>query len=264
MPYRKFDTGTWNDPWFEGLSIKAKLGFIYFWTNPLCNQAGIYEISPKRILFELGYGIDTIYSEINIKMYWNQEKNIVWVKNFFRRQCQNNKFAIAALNSIKEDPYKLQLFISYNKELLKSYEIDLSAYHIDTISIPEPTETEAVTDTVTDTVTEKNKFFSLDSPEIQLSKLLYSLMLENNPKAKKPNFQSWAKHIDLLIRIDKRTQNEIEEVIKWSQRDSFWSQNILSTKKLRDKFDQLWLKMKGGNSNGSKRRPGKFTDPKDV
>jgi hypothetical protein len=39
----------------------------------------------------------------------------------------------------------------------------------------------------------------------------------NNPKVKEPNFTSWAKHIDLMIRIDKRTPEEIEKMIIWSQ-----------------------------------------------
>ena len=82
-----------------------------------------------------------------------------------------------------------------------------------------------------------------DSQEIGLSELLFSLILKNNPKAKKPNFQSWAVHIDRLHRIDKREYSEIESVIRWSQKDTFWLQNILSTEKLRKQFDRLWLKM---------------------
>jgi len=85
--------------------------------------------------------------------------------------------------------------------------------------------------------------FVESSDELRLSKLLSSLILKNNPKAKKPNFQTWAKHVDLLIRVDNRTVNEIEEVIRWCQQDDFWRSNILSTKKLREKFDQLWVKM---------------------
>lgn len=149
MTYRKFDTETWNDPWFEKLSIKAKLGFVYFWTNALCNQSGMYEISQKRVVFELGYGIDTIYSEIKDKIYWDKDKNYVWVKNFFRRQCQNSKFAISALNSIKENPIKLQLFTQYNKSILRGHNIDLTEYHIDMVSIPYPP--------VTVTETEQNR-----------------------------------------------------------------------------------------------------------
>lgn len=143
MTFRKFDTGTWTDPWFENLSHKAKLAFIYFWTNETCNPAGIYDISSKRIEFELGYSIDTVSEEISPKVFWNCEKNYIWVINFFKRQCQNYKFAIAALNSIKDDRHKLSVFISHNKRLLESFTdkegnqiISLCGYSIDTVSIP--------------------------------------------------------------------------------------------------------------------------------
>jgi len=90
------------------------------------------------------------------------------------------------------------------------------------------------------------KKFSDDSIEIKFSKLLYDLIKERNPNQKKPNFQDWAKNIDLMIRIDKRSEREIEGSIRWSQKDGFWQDNILSTKKLRQKFDQLYLRAKNG------------------
>ncbi len=83
---------------------------------------------------------------------------------------------------------------------------------------------------------------SENSIPLKLSKRLFSLMLENNPKAKKPDFKKWAEHIEKLIRIDKRTFEEISHVIQWTQQDDFEMANILSTQKLRERFDQLWLK----------------------
>ena len=133
MTFRKFDTCTWVDPWFEGLVPNEKLAFVYFWTNEHCNQAGIYTISSERIKFELGYSIDTVYEAIKCKVEWFPDKSTVWVKNFFKHQCQNSKFAIAALNSISKDKFKLQLFINYNKQILEGYNLDLFGYHIDTV-----------------------------------------------------------------------------------------------------------------------------------
>lgn len=88
-----------------------------------------------------------------------------------------------------------------------------------------------------------------------LSKKLFEYMKINNPKVKEPNFLSWSKSIDLMIRVDKRTPAEIEKMIQWCQKDSFWRLNILSTDKLRQKYDQLYLKMtapaNGPNKNSS-------------
>jgi hypothetical protein len=88
------------------------------------------------------------------------------------------------------------------------------------------------------------KMFDQDSDQIRLAFLLFDLIQKNHPKAKAPNLQQWARHIDLSIRRDNRTPNELEQVIRWCQSDSFWRGNILSTDKLRAKFDQLWLKMR--------------------
>ena len=88
------------------------------------------------------------------------------------------------------------------------------------------------------------KEYSPNSDEIRISELLFSLISERDQKAKKPDFQKWAVHIDRLIRIDKRDPGEIRNVIEWSQNDSFWQNNILSTEKLRKQFGQLALKMK--------------------
>ncbi len=79
--------------------------------------------------------------------------------------------------------------------------------------------------------------------ELRLSKLLLDLIIVRYRGFKKPDLKTWSLHIDKMIRLDKRKVGDIEAVIKWCQSDSFWNNNILSTKKLRDKFDQLYLKM---------------------
>lgn len=86
---------------------------------------------------------------------------------------------------------------------------------------------------------EKNKEYSLTSDEVRLSQLLFSLIRIRDEKHKEPDYQKWAIHIDRLNRLDERSFEDIEAVIKWSQNDSFWQANILSTSKLREKFSQL-------------------------
>jgi len=88
-----------------------------------------------------------------------------------------------------------------------------------------------------------SSLFPSDSDEMRLSKLLFLLMQKNDPRSKEPDFQKWAKEIDRLIRLDKRTPDEVERVIRFSQIDSFWLANIRSAKTLRNQFSQLFLKM---------------------
>jgi hypothetical protein len=87
------------------------------------------------------------------------------------------------------------------------------------------------------------KIFLSDSIEIRLSEFLLEKIITRNPNHKRPNIQAWAKDIDLMIRIDKRSPEGIQRVIEWCQADSFWQSNILSTAKLRKQFDQLSSKM---------------------
>jgi hypothetical protein len=101
-------------------------------------------------------------------------------------------------------------------------------------------------------VKNKKPSWSEESDEYRLSLYLYNHMLKNNPEAKKPNFQSWCKHIDYMIRLDNRSVDNIKKVIEFSQNDSFWKSNILSTSKLRDKYDQLYVKL---SSNEEHNKP---------
>lgn len=87
---------------------------------------------------------------------------------------------------------------------------------------------------------------------IRLCDLLISKMLLNNPKVRLPkNKSDWEGVIDLMLTKDKRTEKEIESVINFCQSDGFWKTNILSTAKLREKFDQLFLKMEGSKNGYS-------------
>jgi len=47
-----------------------------------------------------------------------------------------------------------------------------------------------------------------------------------------------------MLRVDKRIIEDVRLVMSWSQNDDFWKFNILSASKLREKFDQLYMKAK--------------------
>jgi len=69
----------------------------------------------------------------------------------------------------------------------------------------------------------------------------------------KPNFsygistlERWTDDIDKAIRIDKRTETELIGAIDWiysTDKGSFWIPNIMSGKKLREKFDTMEAQM---------------------
>ncbi|MCL5458056.1 replication protein [Loigolactobacillus coryniformis] len=78
--------------------------------------------------------------------------------------------------------------------------------------------------------------------EFELADYLFQAIKGNNPEAKQPNMQTWSNDIRLMIERDKRTPTQIRNMIDWCQSDSFWMTNILSPKKLREKYDQMKVK----------------------
>ena len=118
-------------------------------------------------------------------------------------------------------------------------------------------------DTLKETITKET--FTSDSIEYRLANYLLKFILKRNPNHKKPNIQSWSKQIDLMLRIDKRHPDDIKAVIEWCQNDTpekqpegnwkGWANNILSTAKLREKFDQLYLKVQDKQQNRHKLHP---------
>lgn len=53
--------------------------------------------------------------------------------------------------------------------------------------------------------------------------------------------KKWVTDMDRVMRLDGRTLEQVEHIIRWSQNHSFWRANIMSPYKLRMKFDQLRL-----------------------
>ena len=95
----------------------------------------------------------------------------------------------------------------------------------------------------------KQHIFTSDSVEYGLCEFFLSLILSKKPDFKKPNLQSWAKHIDLMIRIDKRDPEDIRMLMQWINNDEFEFPNVLSTSKLRNRFDPLQIKSKSKKIN---------------
>lgn len=65
----------------------------------------------------------------------------------------------------------------------------------------------------------------------------------------------WAKDIEKLIRIDKRTFYEVKEVIVWAKAHHFWAANIMSGVKLREQFPRLYTQMRKEKQDEEKKRP---------
>jgi hypothetical protein len=96
---------------------------------------------------------------------------------------------------------------------------------------------------------------------MELSGLLLNRILYHHSGFIKPNLESWAKHIEFMLHKDKRTPEEIRDVIEWCQAEGcFWRGNIMSTKKLSKHFDTLFVQMRDSkkkpNGQGKAEKPG--------
>ena len=83
----------------------------------------------------------------------------------------------------------------------------------------------------------------VDEEAKSLAQLLLDLHREIDPKFTTRTLDKWAEDIEKIHRLDNRTYNEIRTVIYWAKRDDFWKTNIMSGRKLREKFPMLYAKM---------------------
>ena len=68
-------------------------------------------------------------------------------------------------------------------------------------------------------------------------------LIEANGSKRPAITKRWRDAARLMLDSDGRALAEAERVIRWSQADGFWKTNILSMPKLREKYDQLRLRM---------------------
>ena len=86
--------------------------------------------------------------------------------------------------------------------------------------------------------TRKKRVYDTASNYYQLAERLFKQICQNQ-EIKEPNLQRWTDDIRKMIEIDKRTEDQVSRMIDWSQKNSFWSANILSARKLREKYDTM-------------------------
>ena len=107
-------------------------------------------------------------------------------------------------------------------------------------------------DNTKDNITKDNNIIVVNPDALRLAEILFSEIIKENPKSRLLNQNSvkkqktiagWAKDIEKLIRLDKQEPSTVEEVILFATHDNFWGANILSGKKLRDKWDTLTKQM---------------------
>ena len=95
---------------------------------------------------------------------------------------------------------------------------------------------------------EYQKKYSDGSFEMKCVNYLINSIKSEMPSAKLPvtdmAIDKWCDHIEKMIRLDKRAEEDVYKVLVFARTDTFWKANIRSTSKFREKYETLYLQMK--------------------
>lgn len=80
---------------------------------------------------------------------------------------------------------------------------------------------------------------------------------------KKANLQSWSDDFRKLVEIDGVSKRLAKDVMDWVTKDDFWKTNVLSAKKLREKFPDLAIKMNAAHKPKTTKQPIQQPDIRD-
>jgi hypothetical protein len=150
-----------------------------------------------------------------------------------------------------------------NKEISKIYELEEEAERScnGDVTLQKRSSNGIDTDTDTDTDTEKNNVTA--SAETKPSMIsakrvadyLAKKILEHNSKAK-PKPVGWIDEVEKSIRIDEKTESDLIEIIDWIYTEgTFWIPNIMSGKKLREKYDQMYMQKITSKQSAQHKQP---------
>ena len=202
--------------------------------------------------------LSTVVEELLNRDFFN--RRIFAKYNILTSHGIQKRFLEATKRRKQTEICKEYLLVSEQNVNIINQNVNIIELNVNTMSTETPENVNSGTQRKEKESKEKNKTLCPNSFEIRTSRLLFGLIRQRDPKIREPDFKKWADHINRLIRIDQRTEDEIEKVVQWCQADPFWQNNILSTEKLRKQFSQLFMKMSniGGNENGRTTSPTAF------
>ena len=86
---RTISTSFWTDTWVETLTPTEKLAFVYLFSSPGTNPAGLYELSTRRMRFDTGLSEEETMAalgkfERDGRIMYDGDASVVWVCQFRR------------------------------------------------------------------------------------------------------------------------------------------------------------------------------------
>lgn len=228
-------TSFWDDEDFNSLHTDTKLVYTYLLTSPGHGLSGVIKINRNVMVAQTGYNKDTI----ELALQQLVEAGWILVLDKYVRLTHDHIEA-------KKGRFTEQ---AIERELLEMpSEVVEKLYRYDTGTVPVHNNINKNNNINNNKVAIKTKaeIAKVDENATRLSKVLETSIHQNFEfvKPKVGQAEQWATDIDKINRIDGYSWEVIEAVLKWSQEDSFWKQNIRSGSKLRKQFERLLISVK--------------------
>lgn len=267
--YRTISAGFWNDPYTESLTPQEKLFYLYLFSCPHTNNAGILHISPRKMAFETGIdSVQPLIDKLCDKKKLVEHEGYYWVVNFIKHQSSTSPKIIQSIaKALKSVPVALADMVLRRYDTLSiPYEYPISTppipyeYPISTPSIPygeleRELEREGERELEMECSSPSDVPPEADKPP---KKPLPNTFLESEFKDEAYKFadwfrtitvetvsfdrDAWAQEWDKLRRIDGRENvEEMLRAIQWARGDPFWSTNFYSPLKLRERDKQKMM-----------------------
>lgn len=102
--FRKVHVSFWSDTFVESLNKEQKLFYIYLLTNTETKQCGIYEISKKKIGYDLSCSIDTVSKHLEYfikkdKIMYDEHTNELALKNWGKYNASTSPKVLKCIES---------------------------------------------------------------------------------------------------------------------------------------------------------------------
>jgi len=231
-------TKFWDSKEFDQLYLDSKIVYFYLLTSPSRGLADIFYVNLK--VAQAHTGLDITHIEKGIKQLVSL--NLIKHKDSYFKLLTNavepkkGRFTEASIErELNEIPNNITAYFKQNNTGTLPVHIDKDN-NKDNINI-------IINTKPIKTVDENAKKIAVD---------FGNLVIENYPFAKiEPD--KWAKDIEMIHRIDKQGYDLIDFIMRWSQNDSFWKQNIRSGAKLRKQFETLMIRAKSDSDKNNKK-----------
>ena len=280
---RYISTSFYDDRWIQSLDPTEKFIYLYLLTNPLTNIAGVYKIEDRRISFDTGYTKEVVGFVLDKfekagKAYRMDEYIVIpsWPKHQKWDKAPKIKQGIILnlmaleekyLKKIAEMNYRFDLRIVLDRLSIpyeRVFSVDHDTKYPSNYSDldPDPDINSDLNNTGSSNEEVKPQLSDSQKAANELAELLLTSHRKEFPDflsgKKEKDIQrelaGWATDIEKLIRLDKKTPENIRLVIYWIKtNDNFWLPNIISGKKLREKYETVWAQMQSRGSTPNHR-----------